>query len=1230
MIGTFYKTQRSCDLGIVSDAMNRTLRVEGPCIVASEAATGCSGAYPTTEFYFENESGGRLTKVARYPTNSGNTCGTALNTSYSQYSVTGLPGQVVDESGAVRKFEYSVNRVTKETLVVAGGDQVKEFSYEAGRLTKIRYPRGNYELFCYRSIASDTCTGGESTPLLQWKAKTDSALSWTERIDYQYWPDDGLKRETHRVPSGNRSEKFYSRNAHGQLTYEQTGGQIGSPSTYALKRNFDGNGNVVSIGQPFAHAPDFCAVNSAACSWLKYDRADRLAEIDSHPNGVQDSNSERTCMEYDDNGNVRRVTSGCSGSVAAPMCPINVNFDGGTAPCNPGVVDYEVDDFGNTTKITFPWTVRQDARQIARYEFDALGNLIKKQGAEMFAAGTMLEYAYDSIGRLLSVTRTGGAPILLYALSYDSFVPESGCPAPLFSGGKLVSRNDSFGMTWYLYDEAGRVTREVRRRGSVAGCGNGTATEDKNPHTSYSYTLNGDLEGITYPHGRKVNYVYPSSGSMDRPGSIVYHKWNGSSWNKDGAVAFDSIAWEPYGGLRAYRFAGNGHWVEYYRGGSLEAASTATSCSSLPATYGSYDFSGRTRGLFVSDGPMTLGTPNGNIFKQVYTWDADQLVVQQTCHRSSGSVVKETFGYDKTQRLVSHNDVNMGTSLSQVFDKRGNRTNSTLVAPQSCQQNVPFWTAAWQVDMPFSTRWGPAFGSTCNATAPSNGSYNYYYDRDGRRTDTWDEFNLYHVTTGFPQSTLGAGLDSVYQTAVVSGGNYLSNQYVNGTYSYFYDAFGRRRAKTTPWNTTDEFFYDLGHQMLTDRGSNTVAASATEYPEDDYIWLDGRPLMIVRSKFIASTMARAADDPSLTCQRNGEVGLCGSFELVTDYLGKPVVSFDRGGTAGTSTYEVLGYSNRREYRVGSPHGSAGTTPVATLTPTMPPGFDGPLRVLMSRSNYSTSSSVSLAGVVQSPLQGNKSHVWSDWQYSSTNSWALSWTGSGSDYGFDMEAYEVRAKQAWVWWAWTPLRFPGQYFDPETELHENWNRYYDPSTGRYLSPEPMLQDLSYVVSIAKGGVLVPAYSYAFNNTLHYTDETGLFALNGKCTNWDEAMQEAKKRAGCGSDDQKSCACAQKLKECGSSGCDICKILDNADPAYIVKNLKCDGKDASGCSHRKANDFFKVEFDQALCSPPAPASELATVILHEAAHFCREQTRQPVHDPPKGNPGCRAADIAEACQ
>ena len=36
----------------------------------------------------------------------------------------------------------------------------------------------------------------------------------------------------------------------------------------------------------------------------------------------------------------------------------------------------------------------------------------------------------------------------------------------------------------------------------------------------------------------------------------------------------------------------------------------------------------------------------------------------------------------------------------------------------------------------------------------------------------------------------------------------------------------------------------------------------------------------------------------------------------------------------------------------------------------------------------------------------------------------------------------------------PLRFPGQYADPETGLHYNYFRYYDPETARYVTPDPL--------------------------------------------------------------------------------------------------------------------------------------------------------------------------------
>ncbi|RKH72391.1 RHS repeat-associated core domain-containing protein [Corallococcus aberystwythensis] len=384
------------------------------------------------------------------------------------------------------------------------------------------------------------------------------------------------------------------------------------------------------------------------------------------------------------------------------------------------------------------------------------------------------------------------------------------------------------------------------------------------------------------------------------------------------------------------------------------------------------------------------------------------------------------------------------------------------------------------------------------SVTPPGGQYketNFTYDADGRAVTKEQG----HYVSGQPANLMefryapfsasegqGSARESVFRAVRVNG----------MTYNYFYDALGRRRAKVNPFNQRDEFFHGTGNELLVDQGWNEVyqLSQGNFRVVDDYIWLGGRPVMIFRGRLDATQNVREPDS-TVDCRRDGEAAACGVYFPVTDILGKPVLMLNGDGlVAGAADYQPFGHVNR----LSTPDSSA--LPFSDEDGESFSGF----QQAAENSNVQVRARarflfIDLYDDEVSVVRNDDSTLlttYSDWEMDrvvtpwfsmpaeginvNISAGPLNSSGPNTHTGAAMEGYEYQRYQTGAQPFWTPLRFAGHYYDAETDLFENWNRYYDPSVGRYLQPEPML---------GWGPSALPAYAYALNNPMAYADPNG---------------------------------------------------------------------------------------------------------------------------------------------
>ncbi|RKG59576.1 hypothetical protein D7X30_11025 [Corallococcus sp. AB011P] len=1136
--GTFFLTIRTGES--TADPFGRTVEQHGPCLVSSEAATDCATGtvFPVTRNYYwaDTETTPRrnqLQKVALYP--AGLTS-TPIDTLFNAYDAGGHVTEMVDANGVTFLSTYLDKQLLTQTVRVTGQpDVVTGYGYDsAGNQTYVQLPEGNYDVSCYRQGTNSGCTGGTLTDKLQWKARssTATAATWSEKVTYTYWPDGTVNEERYLDASGNtRRLLSYAVDAHRRPTWTKTGTGSGS---FVATKSYDATNNLTGEGKPFNAPPAWCAVGtggqptSAACTAMQYDGANQLQRIDEHPTA---GTTTRTCFKRDAHGNVTSVDTGLAASTNCATATPSANAS-----------RYQYDDFGNVVEATLAATGSGSTAGTTRFAYDSQGHSVVKQTPAMASAHVRdhLAYGYDAMGRPLSVSHvsplvSGGAETL-YALGYDAAVsPDASCGTLTNTLGRLRYQDDSFGRIWFSYDAWGRKVKEVRLRTGATTC---TGTPFQNPHTLYAYSLNGNLTQVTYPYGRVVIYGYGTGALTDRIERVNVFTY-GTGGTSSSTALLSQVDWEPYGGLRGYRMhfgaaIGNGS-VEYALGDN--AAAAPASCPTTIPSVGTGDATGRLRALWVSTlasgANFTPGSGNGGILKQVYTWQADQLVRSDSCLLGATSPLTETYGYDGLLRLTSATGTlsttgGAFTSRGFGYDARGNRTS------ESGEANT--WALTYS-----SAGHPDRLVSRDSTQTGATLGHSFTYDADGRVSQKlWRPAdalgNAFHLDfTSGPSSNGGA--DTVFKAISVNG----------LTFNYFYDAQGRRRLKDYPTAIKDEYFYNQSQGLLVDQG-NASAFTSTTHPVDEYVWLDGRPVAVIRGKLDASWAHLS--DATADCARDGQAAACGTYHLVTDYLGKPVLMLDgQGRVTGTGEYDAFGHVNRVSVDIETPHPYKVTTTtfggvmkqpdVTGTTLQQRVLFDG--LDLWSESKQCNSGYADRSDSVAIRDEASSADLttrgawadgrgWTDWvtpgasgvRAAILNSGIASCTqgvtcndsgchedvcncsttgfpqGSKQQKGAVISAYEYRRFQTGASPFWTPLRFPGQYHDAETDLFENWNRFYDPAVGHYLQPEPLLQKAAPGGKTTTSEVTnLSSYQYAQSNPTNSIDPDGLFTAGSTC-------------------------------------------------------------------------------------------------------------------------------------
>jgi len=842
-------------------------------------------------------------------------------------------------------------------------------------------------------------------------------------------------RQTVEDPLGNVATTCYTAIGWITATYTPLAGSItcaNPPPTSPYRTRYtyvepssatDEFGDVQKVTDPLGHVTEYT-----------YD-ADRnvVTETDGDSNTttyVYDLDNEQTEIERADSPQTTLIT--------------DYNAD--------GTVNYQKDGKGNKT-LTYGYdslgrvTSEEDAdSHTTTYSLDGDGNVLTTQipGGNCSAGPPTgcITNTYDADDELKTVTYSDGTTPNVSNLTYDG-------------DGRRLTMTDGTGTTTDGYDSLGRLASEQNGAGVTV---------------SYGYDLKDQLISITYPGTHTVDYGYDNAGRLT---TVADWLGNTTTYTPD-ANSFDA-------------------GIAYQNGVNV---------TQTP------DDANQNMGITAKLGSTTLAS-------MTYTRDSNNQVTGES--DTGVTQVAQPFTYTPL------NQVKDAGTPSYSYDAADNLTKLTSGTNQLFD---PADELCWS---------STSTGSSCSS--PPSGATTYTYDDSGNRTTSTHGSST--ITYGYDEANRLTAYTSATEAATYAydGDGLRMSKTVNGTTTPFtWDT-----ATSTPLLLSDgttDYIYGLNGTpieqetvqpsiSLIGEGSGTggtgTSSITVNFPTGYHV---GDEIYVATTQSDTTTVTAPSAYTLITSATSGGT----SPKAGTDVYQHAIASGESSVTisySGTSSVKAVvlgdyrGVDTTLPVDVYSSSTTAGGTTV--VAPSVSPAYANDRLLIFqgSRGTFSSKSWTAPTGTteeVQINSQANVSTGLADLALTSSGATGTKTSTFGASanlttiivaipqppsvlfyqsdqlgstrlltdtagvvrgtFSYDAYGNLIGSTGSYS----TPLGYVGQFTDLESGLVYLQARYYDPTTGQFLTRDPML---------ATSGV---PYAYVDGNPLNLRDSTGLMPVD----------------------------------------------------------------------------------------------------------------------------------------